>query len=485
MRLATRPLLASLFALLAGCASALLEERVTGATFTTEERCAQGPFAQTFTTVEAPYGQALLLRFQEGGTQAQLHYRVEREGALVSAGLLGTTQIANGTNAQGDTQYKAFTPPSPCLAKEETTNSYTGTPTNIVVTPGASTDTPPTGVMPPIKTLPDPEGGGSYLEIKLPESPAGKLVKITLWADVPYHLGDGWISIRLVRYYPKDPQKYAAWEAKQQQKDQRRDLKRSARPSFGHDRRAHRRERRDDRHDDRREHVNPREAKRAQKTLLAATSDWETFKKKDQERLLEINAAMPSLRLTLQLERRAAFYNAYYLLEERYRKLSKLNEQDALQKLVKGPWQEANTMSTAWFQWTAENKDAIAATTPPKPTDPPGPPPLPWAEERGQAPVANASWRPGYWKWSGFAWVWYSGDWELPAVPVQNTPAVAATPPPKKEEVITAPPQPGYVWITGAWRWNGAAYIWVKGVWVQLPSNGTPPKPNGYPTNPR
>jgi hypothetical protein len=482
MRLYTYPLLASFLAQLMSCASILLEERINSTTFTTEERCAQGPFEQSFTTVEAPYGQAVQLRFLEGSAQAQLHYRIESEGALIQAGLIGTTQIAAGTDSQGNTQYKTFTPPSPCLAKEEK-GSYVGTPTGVVVTPGLTSDTPPTGIMPPIKILPEPGSGGAYAEIKLPEWPAGKLIKITLWADVPYFIGEGWISLRLVRYYPKDPQKYAAWEAKQKQRDELHAMKRGSRSKVGYARRVHRRERRDNRDDRRREDVNPREAKRAQNTVLLASEDWESFKKKDQARIQEISAAMPSLQLHLQIERRAAFYTAYSLLDERYRKLTKLNDEASLQTFQQGVWQEAKAQSEQWSQWSLEYKEAIAATLPPIPTEPPGPPPLPWAEERGQAPVANATWRPGYWKWSGFAWVWYSGDWEFPAVPVQNNPVVVVAPPPKAE-VITAPPQAGYVWITGAWRWNGSTYIWVRGVWVQLPSSGTP-KPEGYPTKSR
>jgi hypothetical protein len=471
-----RPLSLVLFALLCSCGSTLLKERVDGTAFTSEEKCAQGPFEKLFTTVEAPYGQALILHFKEGSSQAQLHYRVESDGNLFQSGLIGTTQISNGTDSQGNTQYKDFVPPSPCLAKVETGGTGTGTPTNIVVTPVVTSDTPPTGIMPPIKTIPEPGDEGHYLEIKLPDWPAGKTFKIILWSDVPYYIGEGWISIRLIKFYPKDPAKYAAWEAKQKQKDEIRDIKHQSRSHSNYTRREIRHQRRESRKKHRRENVTPREVKRAENTASIATADWEAFKKKDQERLIEIDAAMPELKLTLQISRRDAFYQVNGTLYDAYDKLIKYNDEKTLDKF-QDVLREAGVLEDQWHKWTQENEVALKANQVPQPTDPPGPPPLPWAEERGQAPVSNATWRPGYWQWSGFAWVWYSGDWEFPpqTPTVTATPTVVTAPPPPKEEVITTPPQTGYVWITGAWRWNGTTYVWKKGIWVQLPSNATPP----------
>jgi hypothetical protein len=36
-------------------------------------------------------------------------------------------------------------------------------------------------------------------------------------------------------------------------------------------------------------------------------------------------------------------------------------------------------------------------------------------------------------------------------------------PPPRVERVVV---RPGYAWIPGYWRWNGARHVWVAGYWV-------------------
>jgi hypothetical protein len=47
-----------------------------------------------------------------------------------------------------------------------------------------------------------------------------------------------------------------------------------------------------------------------------------------------------------------------------------------------------------------------------------------------------------------------------------------APPPPVQVKVIGVAPAPGYVWIGGYQRWNGAAYVWVPGRWVRPPRAG-------------
>jgi len=47
-----------------------------------------------------------------------------------------------------------------------------------------------------------------------------------------------------------------------------------------------------------------------------------------------------------------------------------------------------------------------------------------------------------------------------------------APPPPVSTTVIGVAPGPGYVWIPGYHRWNGARYVWVGGRWMLPPRPG-------------
>jgi len=47
-----------------------------------------------------------------------------------------------------------------------------------------------------------------------------------------------------------------------------------------------------------------------------------------------------------------------------------------------------------------------------------------------------------------------------------------APPPPVSTTVIGVAPGPGYVWVPGYHRWNGARYVWVGGRWVLPPRPG-------------
>ncbi len=49
---------------------------------------------------------------------------------------------------------------------------------------------------------------------------------------------------------------------------------------------------------------------------------------------------------------------------------------------------------------------------------------------------------------------------------------VTQAPPPPRTEVIVVRPGPAYVWVPGAWVWQGR-WVWEGGHWAQ------PPRPNG------
>jgi hypothetical protein len=45
----------------------------------------------------------------------------------------------------------------------------------------------------------------------------------------------------------------------------------------------------------------------------------------------------------------------------------------------------------------------------------------------------------------------------------------AQAPPPPQTEVVMGAPGPDYVWVDGAWTWNGVAWVWIGGRWVLPP----------------
>lgn len=47
-----------------------------------------------------------------------------------------------------------------------------------------------------------------------------------------------------------------------------------------------------------------------------------------------------------------------------------------------------------------------------------------------------------------------------------------APPPPVRMGVVGVAPGPGYVWVGGYQRWNGAGYVWVPGRWLRPPRFG-------------
>ncbi len=45
-------------------------------------------------------------------------------------------------------------------------------------------------------------------------------------------------------------------------------------------------------------------------------------------------------------------------------------------------------------------------------------------------------------------------------------------PPPEVEPPPPAPPEPGFIWVVGAHRWDGRAYVWERGHYERPPRAG-------------
>ncbi|HEX4260533.1 MAG TPA: YXWGXW repeat-containing protein [Acetobacteraceae bacterium] len=56
------------------------------------------------------------------------------------------------------------------------------------------------------------------------------------------------------------------------------------------------------------------------------------------------------------------------------------------------------------------------------------------------------------------------------ATPVASYPPASYPPvPAARAEIVPPAPAPGYVWIRGHWRWNGARYVWIGGHYLARP----------------
>jgi hypothetical protein len=58
-----------------------------------------------------------------------------------------------------------------------------------------------------------------------------------------------------------------------------------------------------------------------------------------------------------------------------------------------------------------------------------------------------------------------------PHLPVMLTGPYLARPvvwiaPPRLRVVVVPAPRPGWIWSPGYWNWSGAAYVWTDGVWL-------------------
>lgn len=115
-----------------------------------------------------------------------------------------------------------------------------------------------------------------------------------------------------------------------------------------------------------------------------------------------------------------------------------------------------------------------AAPEPPRPTQPPGPPPAPQDELAPPQPSTHAEWVSGFWKWSGFVWVWLGGWWRVPEADLraQLTVIAPGPPPPLQAEPAPPPPVPDAVWLAGAWFWTGQTWLWHRGQWTLPPRQG-------------
>jgi len=74
------------------------------------------------------------------------------------------------------------------------------------------------------------------------------------------------------------------------------------------------------------------------------------------------------------------------------------------------------------------------------------------------------------------AWAWPPGlpfpRPHLPPLPHAVVPVrlyVPVPPPPPIVTVRPVRPAPGYVWVSGYQRWDGASYVWVPGHWSRPP----------------
>lgn len=466
---------------LLGCMPAMLSTPVSSFSFASEERCAQGPFEVTLTTQEAPYGQYLKVRLREGASQAQLHYRIDGLPYSVT-GLIGTTQKVAGTDANGNNIYEPFTPPSPCLAQKGPDNPgepYAGVPggeapgvPTVVVT---SEGSPPMAQTPPIREVEFVDSPYDYgtdtFRLDLPDLPPGTVLKVTLWSDLPYQLNDARISVSLHMKYPKDPEKYALWEAKKEareaQKAERRQERRVQASARKQEKAA------------KASSIKKRE-RRTARLIARAERYWQEFIRVDASLLAELEGLSGEALLAIEKKRYAYFQQYAWKIDGLY---DDMPQNQAKEEFARGAvYQELSRLRKEWNAWAQANfppptvEEAIAEK--PKPTPPPGPPPLPWAEEKGLPPVASAVWRSGYWEWNGFHWVWTSGAWEIPpgAKPTPTEESVIAQRPAPKAEEIPPPPAPDHVWIGGAWRWDGRGFIWVSGHWAPLVVPVTPAK---------
>jgi hypothetical protein len=54
------------------------------------------------------------------------------------------------------------------------------------------------------------------------------------------------------------------------------------------------------------------------------------------------------------------------------------------------------------------------------------------------------------------------------AAHAQGAVGIRIGPPPLRHEVIVAQPHPGWVWVTGHWKWvpGRSRYVWVRGRWI-------------------
>jgi hypothetical protein len=94
-------------------------------------------------------------------------------------------------------------------------------------------------------------------------------------------------------------------------------------------------------------------------------------------------------------------------------------------------------------------------------------PPPPRVEAQPPRPSVHAEWIAGFWQRDG-AWIWSPGFWRVPEADIaaEQTAEAPVAPPAVKTET---PPPPAasatLVWTPGYWAWTGSAYIWIDGAW--------------------
>ena len=66
-----------------------------------------------------------------------------------------------------------------------------------------------------------------------------------------------------------------------------------------------------------------------------------------------------------------------------------------------------------------------------------------------------------------------------PGVVASGEVIVSGAPPPLRVEVQSRSPGPYYVWVPGAWTWNGR-WVWTAGYWDRPPRQGAVWVPHRY-----
>jgi hypothetical protein len=107
-----------------------------------------------------------------------------------------------------------------------------------------------------------------------------------------------------------------------------------------------------------------------------------------------------------------------------------------------------------------------------KTCQPDGAPPAAQTETQPPALSPHATWRPGYYQWTECTWVWLAGQWRVPDsdIAAETTTTAPAAPPPLQTEAPPPAPVKVAVWIPGFWQWSGTAWVWIAGSWQLRPS---------------
>jgi hypothetical protein len=397
--------------------------------------CGQGPFEVELPTTGARWGEDVELLVHAPRAIA-LHAEV----------------LADGTQAT-QTTYGTAPANSRCVAdaKERLALAHTGTGGGTPGTPvpvGTTVITPPAAAPPALVIEHDvPTTSDEVLRFRLPER-ATPHIRIRFWSVEPNDLEGVLFGAAHVIWQPTVPDaQYEAYLVEQQREAEREAAEwartHPARPEDPREEEARRRRAEEDRR---------RAEEEEQRRRLAAA--LEAQRREQRAAFCAAHAddrdcwGAGGLRVHLDLERHQrerADYCAAHTEDARC-----WSDED---------WSRRRT---AW------NARLTAAAHQCQPT---GAPPAALAETEPPALSLHATWRPGYWQWTECTWVWLAGQWRVPDSDLaDNTTQAPAAPPPLQAE--TPPPLPVHaaVWIPGFWQWSGSAWVWIAGSWQLRPS---------------